>query len=146
VFFRRRRNVQARIGTIALVLATYLLSSAPATASVIYCITDAGHSGFELVASGERGCASCCHDEVDRGNHEGFAAADECTDVFLALAQDLRRASPGVAAPALLPFVHAQTWARPSRQPAPSRAPDQTALAPPRSAPSALIAFTVLTI
>jgi len=147
VFFRTRRKVLARLGTFAVVLASYLFSLGPATASVIYCISDAGHSGFELVASGQSGCASCCHDPVEGGANDGLQAeAHECTDIALSLPQDVRRANVDVTATAPSPLP-------PLRQDSAAAAPvavtgtrSQTALSPPRSAPSMLIAFTVLTI
>lgn len=62
----------------------WVFSLGPMAATVIYCISDDGHSGFEVVASGERGCASCCHEEEGASGHDGLGPpAGECTDVTL---------------------------------------------------------------
>lgn len=147
MLFRRRSRPLVRAGALALALASYLLSIGPATAGVVYCISHSGRSGFELVAAGQRGCAPDCGDEVEDRDHEGLQAeAGDCTDVALSLPQNVRRTGAGdtAAAPSPLPLFR-QDAAMPS--PAGTSVPQgQTALSPPRSAPSMLIAFTVLTI
>jgi hypothetical protein len=147
VFFRSRRKVLARLGTFAVVLASYLFSLGPATASVIYCISDTGHSGFELVAAGQSGCASCCHDPVEGGAHDGLQAqAHECTDVALSLPQDVRRANGDVTASTPWPLPLLQQDEAAVTPVAVTGTRSQTVLSPPRSSPSMLVAFTVLTI
>lgn len=68
-------------------LAVQLWSLAPVAASVIYCIGEDGHSGFELVKPGARGCASCCHDPAHdpAQDSRGLAGApvSECIDIAL---------------------------------------------------------------
>lgn len=64
-------------------LALQVWSVAPVAASVVYCIGEDGHSGFEVVEAGARGCASCCHDKP--GAEAGLADApvSECIDIAL---------------------------------------------------------------
>lgn len=145
--FRRKRRALVRAGALALSLASYLLSIGPATAGVIYCISDSGHSGFEVVAAGQSGCASCCHDPLEGSEHDGLGAErDECTDVAWALPQNAGRNGSVVAGPTLLPLPLLLA-AGPSPDRATAAGPrSQTALAPPRSSPSMLIVSTVLTI
>lgn len=143
----RRGRFLARAGSVAAALATCLLSLAPATASVVYCIGQPGHSGFELVAGGESGCAGCCHDAEHRSADGDTAAnAGECVDVLVSVPQDLPRTGCVAA--------DAGTPALPLVQPAPATMPrgrrtsiPNPATPPPAaSSPSAWIAFTVLTI
>jgi hypothetical protein len=90
VLFRRRRQASQRIAIVAALVFTYLASVAPAAATIIYCIGD-GHSGFERVSGGERGCASCCHELPEAPAHdEHEAEPSECTDIALSSEQALR--------------------------------------------------------
>ena len=145
--FRGRRRTSRRIAIVACSLLTYLVSVAPAAASVVYCISDDGHEGFELVAAGERGCASCCHDLPSEPAHEGFSPTPtECTDIALSSDQALRASvtaerETAVFAPALVAML-----------PPPSRFDTRTFEsaradhAPPRSSPSVFLRHTVLLI
>jgi len=52
-------------------------------ASVIYCIGEDGHAGFELVKAGARGCADCCHEAEGGALRIEGAPVSECTDIAL---------------------------------------------------------------
>lgn len=145
--FRRRRRPLVRAGALALSLASYLLSIGPATAGVVYCISHSGHSGFELVAAGQQGCSPECGDEAEGPDHEGLQAeAGDCTDVALSLPQNVRRTVSGDPAPAPTAFAPFRQHTAATEAADAGIPRSQTALSPPRSAPSILIASTVLTI
>jgi hypothetical protein len=143
--FLRRRRAGHRIAIVALSLASYLFSVAPAAATVVYCISEDGHEGFELVASGERGCASCCHDLPDEPAHEGFEPTpSECTDIALSTDQAIR-ANPAterdeiVFAPALVATLHVPLRTQTLERVAATREPQ-------RGSPAVFLRHTVLLI
>lgn len=147
MFLRRRRQTSQRFGILTAGVVAYLLSFAPIAGTVIYCISDDGHAGFEVVAQTERGCASCCHEAMDATGAGGVeAAAAECTDIALS-SPELISSSSTTGPAAVLPpdaFVHAVAITPPARDFRPTG--EQTALAPPRSTASALVRHTVLLI
>lgn len=125
----------------------YLFSAGPAAATIVYCISEDGHEGFERVASGERGCASCCHELPSEPAHEGFTPAPaECTDIALSSEQALRAnaASEREAfsfAPVLVAALHP-----PSRIGEPTFESVHAQLSPPRGSPVVFLQHTVLLI
>jgi hypothetical protein len=146
--FRGRRRTSRRIAIVACSLLAYLFSVGPAAATVVYCISDDGHEGFELVAAGERGCASCCHDLPSEPAHEGFPPTPtECTDIALSSDQAPRTASVAAEretsafAPDLVAILHP-----PSRLDTRTFESARTDLAPPRGSPSVFLRHTVLLI
>jgi len=147
VFLRRRRQTSRRIGFLATGLVAYLLSLAPIAGTVIYCISEDGHSGFEVVAQTERGCASCCHDTVEAAGNGGLEQAPiECIDIALSspeLIPATTAAGPGFD---VLPHSFLHTLATPAATHEFRAARERTAHAPPRSAASVLVRHTVLLI
>jgi hypothetical protein len=145
--FRRRRRTGLRLAIVATSLLAYLFSAGPAAATIVYCISDDGHEGFELVASGERGCASCCHELPSVPAHEGFTPAPaECTDIALSSDQALRASATverdGFAsAPALVVALHP-----PSPIDAPTFESVRADLSPSRGSPVVFLRHTVLLI
>lgn len=88
-----------------------LWSVAPMAASVIYCIGEDGHSGFELVRAGARGCASCCHEEDGGGEHFAASPVSECVDIALAPSAGVTAKLTPSASPG--PGLAADTYAAP---------------------------------
>jgi hypothetical protein len=145
--FRGRRRSSSRIAIVACSLLAYLLAAGPAAATVVYCISDDGHAGFELVAAGERGCASCCHELPSVPAHDGFAPTPvECTDIALSSDQALRanvaaEREAASFAPALVATLHP-----PSRLDTRTFENLRPDLAPPRGSPAVFLRHTVLLI
>jgi len=83
VFFGRRRKALRRAVALAAVLVVQLWSMAPMAASVIYCIGDDGHAGFEMVRAGDTGCADCCHEPGESAGRIGAVPVSECTDIAI---------------------------------------------------------------
>lgn len=83
MFFGRRRKALRRAVALAAILVVQLWSLAPMAASVIYCIGDDGHSGFEMVRAGATGCAACCHEPREGAAQIGRAPVSECTDIAI---------------------------------------------------------------
>jgi hypothetical protein len=132
---------------VACSLFAYLFSVTPAAASVVYCISDDGHSGFELVPGGDRGCASCCHEVPSGPGHEGFPPEPaECTDIALSSDQAIRAGAalePGAVtfAPEFVATLHP-----PTRLEKPTVESVRALLVPPRSSPAVLLRHVVLLI
>jgi hypothetical protein len=145
--FRGRRRTSRRIAIVASSLLAYLFSVGPAAATVVYCISDDGHEGFELVAAGERGCASCCHELPSEPAHEGFSPTPtECTDIAMSSDQALRASvaaerETAVFAPDLVATLHP-----PSRLDTRTFESARADLAPPRGSPAVFLRHTVLLI
>jgi hypothetical protein len=145
--FRGRRRTSRRIAIVACSLLAYLFSVGPAAATVVYCISDDGHEGFELVAAGERGCASCCHELPSEPAHDGFSPTPtECTDIAMSSDQALRASVAAERetisfAPALVATLHP-----PSRLDTRTFESARTDLAPPRGSPAVFLRHTVLLI
>lgn len=120
-------------------------SLAPVSASVIYCIGEDGHSGFEMVKAGARGCAACCHDPAS-----GAAAAEavhepvsECTDIALSPASGVVGKQKAAGEVDLLPLSSRVAFDVPGRPRLLDRRAD---LEPVRGSPQRLRRHTVLLI
>jgi len=105
MIFRRRRGPARRLIALGAALAVQLWSLAPVAASVIYCIGEDGHSGFELVKAGARGCADCCHEGENGAPRIEGAPVSECTDI--ALSPETGVAGKVSEAPVAVSFVTA---------------------------------------
>jgi len=81
--------MRRRLLALGAVFTLQVWSLAPMAASVIYCIGEDGHSGFELVKAGARGCASCCHGQEGESPRLDAAPSAECTDIALAPADGI---------------------------------------------------------
>ncbi|MFN2375466.1 MAG: hypothetical protein ABR538_02945 [Candidatus Binatia bacterium] len=119
---------------------------APVSASVIYCIGEDGHSGFEVVKAGARGCAACCHDsgpEADRHGEALHEPVSECTDITLSPASGVLGKGKVAADADLLPLSTLVAVAGVERlRPVHGRA----GIEPPRGSPQRLRRHTVLLI
>lgn len=58
-------------------------SLAPVAASVVYCIGEDGHAGFELARPGASDCNACCPDEVATALAAPDREASGCTDIVI---------------------------------------------------------------
>lgn len=145
MFRGRRKAAFRRAVALGAAVIVQVWSLAPVAASVIYCIGDDGHAGFELMKAGARGCAACCHEELaagDAGMHVEDGPVSECTDIAMAPSDGLATKSsdtpPASPLVALLPVRVGA--ALPDHEPVLGDIP------PPRGSPTRMLRRTVLLI